>query len=553
MGVFAAARARQGLAAPVVDSSVARVLALPVCGVSQYDVCKITHDGHELSGWVLRLEQLRALHAIESCGGAVLPMGVGHGKTIVSLLAGAVLGVDLAIVLVSPATMAQTEAELERLSRYFKLPKTMLVSWGALSQTSFAGLPTSPGKTVLVADEAHNARYATSARTKRLHRYLTDNAACHFVALSGTLVTNSLSDYAHLVYWALRGRSPLPEGEAFRAWERTLLDEGEPGDDQYVKPLLDWAGPVPEYAHTDTVGDARLAFRQRFTTCPGVVATTGQSCSASLYIARFSEKALKDSPFVRLADKIAATFRDLDGNDLASKNDVAACAKKLALGYWYKWHWPGEPDREWLEARNGWHRSVRWLLEQHSKDGCDSPKLIERLVENEPDYFGPLHMQAYNRWEGVRDRVAPTPVAVWESLEPLKAICRKAAEVGECLVWYDEQAVADQLAREGLRVVRPGEAPHWQGTQALSLRSHGSGLNLQHYSQNVFACVPSSPTRWEQVLGRTHRQGQKNDEVWAWVPGWSWPLRAPLDKARSKASFVAATSGEQKLQLATFI
>jgi hypothetical protein len=46
-----------------------------------------------------------------------------------------------------------------------------------------------------------------------------------------------------------------------------------------------------------------------------------------------------------------------------------------------------------------------------------------------------------------------------------------------------------------------------------SIQAHGVGRNLQMFSSNLVVSCPSAGADWEQLLGRTHRQGQQADEV----------------------------------------
>jgi hypothetical protein len=46
-----------------------------------------------------------------------------------------------------------------------------------------------------------------------------------------------------------------------------------------------------------------------------------------------------------------------------------------------------------------------------------------------------------------------------------------------------------------------------------SIQAHGTGRNLQMFSRNLVVSCPSAGADWEQLLGRTHRQGQQADEV----------------------------------------
>lgn len=46
-----------------------------------------------------------------------------------------------------------------------------------------------------------------------------------------------------------------------------------------------------------------------------------------------------------------------------------------------------------------------------------------------------------------------------------------------------------------------------------SVAANGTGKNLQAWNKNLIVSCPTGAAVWEQLLGRTHRQGQKADEV----------------------------------------
>ena len=562
MSVFEAQLARQGGKSRA-PSDVERVLNTP--RVLNYAAPNLVRK-HGAPGHTLRPVQVQALAAIEFAQGGLFPVGVGHGKSIIALLTGAVLKTDLAIVCVSPQTVPQMVRELVTLREHYEIPETLVWSWAGLSagkhRADLAALDPTGQRVVFVADEAHCLRHQTAARTKRVQHWLQEHTQVMFVALSGTLCSRRISDYAHLADWALRDRTPVPRGEAGRQWDRVLSGEPtEPGDKAACVPLAQWAGwqlsnswklgqPAPEA----DLALLRSAWADRLRTTAGVVATAGQSCSASLYIEGYTDQRLAKVKWER-AEEIARTFRDPAGNEMADAGEAAEAAKRLALGYWYQWQWPEEPDLEWLTVRNLWNSTVRRFLAGPYRLGVDTPALVAAFAASEYAAGRTAGLvQAWLRWQAVKDRVAPTTKTVWADAAPLDCVAAKARSLdAACLVWYDEIAVAEGLAARGLNVRRAGEAPLGGGIQCLSIRAHGSGLNLQAYKYNVFACAPSSPTAWEQILGRSHRQGQQNDEVWAWVPRWSRFLTQPLEKARKDALFVQATSGEQKLTVACFV
>jgi hypothetical protein len=87
-----------------------------------------------------------------------------------------------------------------------------------------------------------------------------------------------------------------------------------------------------------------------------------------------------------------------------------------------------------------------------------------------------------------------------------------------------------------------------------SIKAHGTGRDgLQYiFSKNLVANPPSSGATWEQLLGRTHRVGQRSDEVEVWTYRHTPELRECLDDAIGQARYIHATLGlEQKLLTAS--
>ena len=65
-----------------------------------------------------------------------------------------------------------------------------------------------------------------------------------------------------------------------------------------------------------------------------------------------------------------------------------------------------------------------------------------------------------------------------------------------------------------------------------SPRAHGTGKNLQQFARNLVANPPSDGATWEQLIGRTHRQGQEADEVTVEVYRHTAPFLEAVEKAR---------------------
>jgi hypothetical protein len=115
-----------------------------------------------------------------------------------------------------------------------------------------------------------------------------------------------------------------------------------------------------------------------------------------------------------------------------------------------------------------------------------------------------------------------------------------------------------QKARErGVPVVHCGPGDEGAGAvlkltgkerALLTIRSHGTGKNLQMFNRNLVANPPSGGAEWEQLLGRTHRQGQVADEVTVEVYRHTQPFREAIETARELSAYIQGAFGAtQKL------
>ena len=525
------------------------------------------------AGLELRTVQQEALGAIRAANGGVFPIGVGHGKTYIAVLAGAALDAKLAILLVPPRTVEQTYAALAQADTHFRLPKTEIVPYSTLSQPNSSDLLRKmvegyrPGEVVLVADEAHCLKRNTAARTKRVARFLEENTGVRFVAMSGTLTSKSLRDFAHLSQWALGEGSPVPRpsaaqgGQALEHWAASIDSDGRAGahDWQWCEPLWNWAkceGDIWTVAGQRRKDSLRSAFYKRMSSTKGVVTTGESSFGASLYI----EKIDPGIPLVLLSamQEVEDSKCRPDGEPIESPVDQWRILRQLSLGFYYRWAWPnGEPDFEWLQARAEWARHVRSQLDRHAKEGYDSPMLVYNRIAREyaAGERRAIHL-AWADWRDVKDRPAPPVEPVWLSGAVLDTVLRPVLQdKTPTIVWYSDDAVAAELERRGMVVIRPGKPiPTKAQTLCLSVKSHGTGLNLQAWSQSLVLTPGSSGLEWEQLIGRTHRPGQQEDEVWVSVLAHTEAFRNALAGAMQDANYLQHTTGQQqKLLLASHV
>ena len=496
---------------------------------------------------VLRPSQGVSFDAINLFGSAFIIMGVGHGKTLVSLLAAQVAGCKSAVLFVPPALLDQAKQEMEKWSNEFKFLGPEIVSYGILSTQTDLLDRLSPD--LIICDEAHYLR-PNSARTRRVKRYLTRRPRCKFIALSGTMTSKSLLDYDHLLLWTLRDRSPIPLNRyELERWAACIDPDGEPtqSDLNRLGYLVQWSGqskltPVNKQS-------IRRAFKERLTSTPGVVSTRSSSCDASLYLKRHNppHSAQIKSALKNLSEK----WETPDGEPIADASTKSRAFKNLCLGFFYRWRW-GEagPDLEWLEARRDLNRRISKVLRYSPREGRDSPALV---IGWSSSGGGNIELQrAVALWDKIKDRATVETEPVWICDQKMQYLADYQYDLSEpAIFWYSSQAVGGALQRLGLPVHGAGSLPPKGETCAASIAVHGRGRNLQKlYARSFIVECSSSGSVMEQLLGRIHRAGFDKHECW-----WDYfDFSGALKRAKSDAEYIQETQGTiQKLNLASFL
>lgn len=295
----------------------------------------------------LRVKQAHALAEIGLYGGLVGVMRVGSGKTLVTLLAPAMLHPEpRRPLLVTKASLVEkTKQDFARMKEHWLLPTNMqYVSYeflGRVSGSDFLEKTCRPD--MLILDECHLAKNKKAGVTRRLARYMADNPKTKVVDLSGTFFKASLKDAAHLIRWALKDAAPVPVHETeVDAWADALdaasrvnpLQRHKPGALLTLATPEDWQ-PRKEGEHVTPIIAARRGFQRRLIETPGVVATGDEqvACSLDIIGKRFDPNAATEANFAHLR----RTWRTPDDWQLMQAVEVWACARQLALGFHYTW------------------------------------------------------------------------------------------------------------------------------------------------------------------------------------------------------------------------
>jgi len=498
--------------------------------------------------------------------GIVCNYPVGEGKTITSFLLPTIWEAKRPLVMLPAATIQKKTLELDlpRARRnWFIHDRIMFVSYEAMSREKQEDFFERFMFDVIIGDEAHNLRNQNAAVVRRLHRYKESYPLVRCGFMSGTFTSRSVKDYYHLLYLALGDGSPLPRSFMDIEDWADLLDEGVPDD---TRPK---AGSMLQFCVEGET--ARQGYQRRLRETQGYLSVLSSSVSCSLYI---SERVIQVPMVVRDAINGLRLNATLPSGDLVDPMEFPARVAELINGFYYRWVWPSEPDVLWMSARRDWKRYCRWVIKhsgQHQVGGrnYDTEAQVLRAAKNgvAPEVPDDLRIQGvsrrvYEEWMEHRERLTrvltekykrhmrePPREAVWVSDYMIDHCVQWLVSTPRALLWVDKVATQQRLREKGALVFGGGEDGVETETRscAVSIDAHGTGKNLQHaYDTNLFLAMLSSGQTVEQTLGRTHRQGQKSDQVIAelflpCVEFWN-----AFDQARRDAVYAEQTTAQRQ-------
>jgi hypothetical protein len=426
----------------------------------------------------------------------------------------------------------------------------------------------------IVADEAHKLKSKDAAVTKRLLRYCAGQAVrgnhvmCCF--MSGTFTKRSLRDYHHLVGLALSnsGRMFMPQtwNEA-DTWAR-VLDEKR-GADIVPRPnpkhLAEALVSDEDYRSTEEqkprepeetpIRVLRAAYRRRMVETSGVVATSegfeGPSLNVTCY--RIPEDNATWDAFFHMR-----TFYEFpDGYPLAEGVEAAqmwALAQALSNGFYYRAD--PRPPKPWLDKLRAWGAFVRQVTSDPTLH-LDSEKMVAQACLNRK-----IDDTCYREWVAVRDTFSVSTTPTWISQNVLTHATAWLRKHGNgAMVWVKHLAFGRALAdmadvpffeASGRCRRTRSYIEDYNGPAVASIDANGTGMNLQAYHRSLVLNTPPNGMQMEQLLGRTHRPGQTQDEV-TYEFGFSCVEdEQSFEQAFRDAAYLQDTTGQaQKLLYAT--
>lgn len=491
----------------------------------------------------LRKTQAQGLSDAHDYGGLLGPIGVGEGKTLMSLLLPVVLDAKQPALILPAKLKAKTFIEAKEYEKDWKIATYFHVeSYEMLGRVQGADFLERIKPDLLIFDEGHRAKNPRAAVTRRLKRYLEANPHVRVVVLSGTMTKRSLKDFAHLAKWALPRSNPTPEDWGQTEIWAQAIDE-KTRDTQRVHPgeLVRLCNDEErrEFSLSPIQG-ARMAFRRRLVDTPGVIATAESQLGVSLSLEMTEPHVGQavDEAFVRLRKD----WETPDGQDVTDAIGLWRHARELACGFYYRW--VVQPPADWKAARKAWAKFVRDVI-KHNRSGIDSELQVAQacaLAIRHRDEPAPNSRYArapvpqmildglgfYEAWVEVRPSFTPETEAVWID-DHMINFCIEWLKHHQGIVWTDMIAFGERLSEiSGLpyfgaqaRCARTRKFlyEHPAGKSMIaSVASVGEGQNLQAWHKNLVASAPQTGATWEQMMGRTHRPGQLEDEVTVLIP-----------------------------------
>ncbi len=580
--------------------------ARPVVTGRRCRCAELDPDRHREEGCIerLRLPQAQALREIAICGGLLGPIGVGHGKTLIDLLAASAFqhydpSIRDVVLLVPPGLAVQLEGDYVYYGQHFKMPQIVfhgiaylntlqkmdtrvplergcntihVVPYSRLSRPeSTVWLEQQLKPQAIIADECHKLRSAGKPKDKgatgaRIWRYMEDIAPrTKFIGLSGSMTAKKIQDYWHLAKWALRGGSPLPVVEAIvDEWGGAINPSDNPADPGR---LMDLCGPE-EHLYS--------GFGRRIAETIGVVTTTAPSVDVLLTLNERQAPPIPAEVHAHLKKLRDENIRP-DGEELLTSLEVAACAMQLSFGFYLRWIYPRcefprdeQLVMDWKATRKAYFREVRQKLKE-PEEHMDSPRLVMNAAERHyglrPKTKGlpTWESKAFSAWNKLRGMVYYESEAICFNDYIVQDAARWAHE-NRGVIWYEHDAIGDwlntatgglpkygggKLAKE-MMLGNPKKGTRGEdGSRSIicSVKAHGTGTNgLQHrFRKCLLLHITPDPNLVEQTLGRLHRPGQNHDveaDFYRHTP----EMRDQLEDALAAASYVEGTRfGAQKL------
>jgi hypothetical protein len=249
---------------------------------------------------------------------------------------------------------------------------------------------------------------------------------------------------------------------------------------------------------------ARQNFQARLTQTPGVISTTQALIGPVLEFQRINyEQSLE---LKQAFTKLRGLWETPDAWPIMDAVSLWRHARELACGFYYRWN-PRPPD-SWLYARRAWASYVRQVIGAR-RFNFDTELQVAKACAD-----GRLAPDIYQQWQDKKPIYEPNVEAVWLDSSAIN-LAAEWLDNHDGICWVEHTAFGEKLSHAtGLKFYGAGtHVEQASGPVIASIAAHSEGRNLQKWHQNLVISCPPSGATWEQLIGRTHRDGQLADKV----------------------------------------
>lgn len=335
-----------------------------------------------------------------------------------------------------------------------------------------------------------------------------------------------------------------------------VIDAGVFATDSHLSrpllPLLAWAKQnFPDEEFPEITSGFRKAYKKRLVSVPGVVATGDAEIGTSLVLVNRSvapeESAASSvegwSELNRLIEQVEDLYLTPNGDEIEHAIHSFKWKYELTAGFYNELIWPEPKDQKEATdieraqrhhaAKQDYSRVLRRFLTDDARPGYDTPMLVGlNISQHGAKYVGGELASLWHRMKGMEFEGMPQRIRRQVRVCPYKkdaavkwASCLDRGEGGLIWIWHQEigKWIYEGLQEAGVpaKYAQAGRSyddmilnPKNQDKVIVaSMAAHGIGKNLQAFQNQLFAQWPRPATDAEQVIGRTHRNGQMADEL----------------------------------------
>lgn len=472
----------------------------------------------------LRLAQTASALELGVVWGLFLNGRVGVGKTLVTILASTVLGGLRTLICCPGGVRIKTNEHHAEAAKHWQVqPGQLLMSYSQISRypgqgKSLGDLFNGLGPQVLVFDEADKLKNVGpngSAVALQIEQYIFDHPEVVVICVTGTCDVAGIPDYAHLIYWCLRERCPIPtRREIILEWSDVI----DRGDMSNARPVREALGLSPD-AQVDEIREAYYLLLR------GTLGIIIEDTPYTKIPLNVTEWPLEPPPeleehWARLRDlSQRPDGADVDGGapdpDRVDSMGAWAVARRMGRGLCYIWD--PLPPEEWLAARRAYYAWERRYLAKRQREGAIiTPFVARQHAERE-------RVPAWVRWTETEPTYTPQTRTLWLSEAVLEAAALWGRK-GPGIIFVDDIDFGVRLAERtgwdyyrggaknatGKSLERKKEGPSTR-TVIASRSACGVGLNLQYqWNRILFVSPPNNSRDFEQNCGRCHREGAED-------------------------------------------